>query len=171
MKTVPLSGKRGAGLVARVDDDKFPLVLPYTWWLLKPQRSLTGYAVSQVRTDRCGECGQRKIQNIRMHNLITGWDYVDHEDGDGLNNQGYNLREANQALNEAAKHKTTLLTSSRFKGVTWNKNRSKWQAGLQSDGKFKFLGRYADEEDAARAYDKGAVTEWGEFARLNFPEG
>lgn len=32
----------------------------------------------------------------------------------------------------------------------------------------KHLGRYANEEDAAKAYDNFAVEEYGDFANLNF---
>ena len=37
------------------------------------------------------------------------------------------------------------------------------------DGKSRYLGLYADEGDAGRAYDLAAVDAWGKFARLNFP--
>lgn len=154
--------------MARVDDDDLARVLLYRWWLLKPPRSYTMYAWSQVREDqRCGECGQRKIITLRMHSLITGWDYVDHEDGDGLNNQRYNLRKADQALNEAAKHKTPLPRSSRFKGVCWDKAKGRWAAQITIDKKNRNLGRYVAEEDAARAYNAAALEAWGNFSRLN----
>lgn len=169
MPTVPLSGKLGSGRFAQVDDHKLEVVSAHTWWLLVPQKGSTVYAVTQIRGDRCGECGHRPIRTIGMHNLVTGWPYVDHEDGDGLNNQRYNLREANQALNEAAKHKRAG-TSSQFKGVCWDNTKGKWQAGLNTGGKFKFLGRYDDEIEAAKAYDAAARDIWPGFARLNFPE-
>jgi hypothetical protein len=167
METVSLSGKRGSGLAAMVDDDDLPLVLPHRWWLLDPPRSFTRYAWSQVREDRCGHCGQRRIRTIRMHSLITGWDYVDHEDGNGLNNQRYNLREASQALNEAAKHKTLRQRSSRFKGVCWASSKRKWKAQITVAGDNKHLGYYVVEEDAARAYNAAALQAWGGFSRLN----
>jgi hypothetical protein len=37
-------------------------------------------------------------------------------------------------------------------------------------GKVKWIGVFATEEEAARAYDEVALREWGEFAPLNFPQ-
>lgn len=169
METVPLSGKLGTGRFAQIDDDKLEVVSAHRWWLLVPQKGSTVYAVTQTRGDRCGECGHRPVRTVGMHNLVTGWPYVDHEDGNGLNNQGYNLREANQALNEAAKHKRPG-TSSQFKGVAWDRKKNKWLAQITLDGKNVYLGRYKDEAEAAKAYDVAAEAAWGPFARLNFPD-
>ena len=60
--------------------------------------------------------------------------------------------------------------SSKYKGVTWDKSRSLWIAGVKVDGKRFNLGRFKDEGDAARAYDAAALKAWGEYARLNFPD-
>ncbi|CAH0370371.1 unnamed protein product [Pelagomonas calceolata] len=45
--------------------------------------------------------------------------------------------------------------SSRFWGVVWNRERNKWQAQyLDADGKRRSIGRFDDEEEAARAVNK-----------------
>jgi hypothetical protein len=63
-------------------------------------------------------------------------------------------------------------SSSQFKGVCWDKSAGKWVAhGRDDDKRQVHLGRFADEEDAARAYDAFAVSKYGEFARPNFPQG
>jgi hypothetical protein len=61
-------------------------------------------------------------------------------------------------------------TSSRFKGVTWDKRANKWLAQIVVKGQGRSLGRYLDETEAAHAYDRAAREAWGEFARLNFPD-
>jgi hypothetical protein len=47
--------------------------------------------------------------------------------------------------------------TSRFQGVSWNKGESKWLARIMIDGKSTYLGRFDDEEAAARAYDVAAA--------------
>ena len=56
-----------------------------------------------------------------------------------------------------------------FKGVTWNKQRKKWQAQIKVNGMEKYLGRFTAPEDTARAYDKAARKYHGEFTYTNFP--
>lgn len=46
---------------------------------------------------------------------------------------------------------------SRFKGVTWDAMKRKWQAQIKVDNKVEFLGRFDSDVDAARTWDKRAV--------------
>ena len=46
--------------------------------------------------------------------------------------------------------------TSRYNGVNWNKHGQKWMARITENGKQKYLGLFADEADAARAYDTKA---------------
>jgi hypothetical protein len=61
--------------------------------------------------------------------------------------------------------------TSRFKGVYWEKGTKSWRAHIKAEGKTKKLARYGDEIAAALAYDEAARQWFGEYARLNFPEG
>ena len=54
--------------------------------------------------------------------------------------------------------------------MSWRRNEKKWQVAIRINGKKKHVGRFDNEEDAARAYDKKAREHYGEFARLNFPD-
>ena len=42
-------------------------------------------------------------------------------------------------------------------GVTWNKNKQKWQARITSGGKRRNLGVFDDEGEAARAYARASA--------------
>ena len=58
--------------------------------------------------------------------------------------------------------------SSNFTGVDLTPS-GRWRAQCHLDGKQQHLGTFADEEEAARAYDKEALKRRGGYARLNFP--
>jgi hypothetical protein len=93
---------------------------------------------------------------------------VDHINGDGLDNRRSNLRACSTAENvrnsrKYAAHRAT----SKFKGVCLD--RGKYRAQIALPGRKLNLGRFASEEEAARAYDAAALQHFGEFARLNFP--
>lgn len=160
VRAVPLSGERGAGLVALVDDADYELVSGYRWY------AHGDVWVYPMRVWKDG--GKTRTQY--MHILIMGRPWIDHDDGDGLNNQRSNLRPATARQNMANRRKHAKC-SSQYKGATWNKQVSKWQAGITMDRKYHYLGVFADEIDAAKAYDAAARAAWGEFARCNFPEG
>jgi hypothetical protein len=57
--------------------------------------------------------------------------------------------------------------SSRFKGVRWAADRRLWHAYINLRGRRTNLGYYADEREAARAYDRAARGTFGSFARPN----
>lgn len=55
-----------------------------------------------------------------------------------------------------------------YKGVSWSKFANKWSAYIKVDFKKKHLGYFINEEDAARAYNKAAIENWGkDYSELN----
>lgn len=56
---------------------------------------------------------------------------------------------------------------SKYKGVFWEKRRSKWVAQIKVNYKHIYLGQYDNERDAAIAYNGAALLHHGEFALLN----
>ncbi|KAG1656548.1 hypothetical protein FOA52_011500 [Chlamydomonas sp. UWO 241] len=62
-------------------------------------------------------------------------------------------------------------SSSRFLGVNWFKDRSLWTVTLNNPQRKRprFIGSFAPEEDAARAYDFAAVQVLGPGAKRNYP--
>ena len=51
--------------------------------------------------------------------------------------------------------------SSKYKGVYWSRQKSKWHTRIRLDGKHKHLGFFADEVEAARAYNREAEKHFG----------
>lgn len=157
MKEIPLLGSPH---VAFVDDEDFAALSGYRW------HYVAGYA---VRCPRKGEGGRK----IRMHRQILGVSpgvVVDHINGYGLDNQRKNLRVCTQRQNQFNRGKIkTRKATSIYKGVWLAKAKTNpWRAHIRVNGKPTYIGSFATEEDAARAYDQAARKHHGEFARLNF---
>ncbi len=151
VKHIPLSG----GRYALVDAADYEWLSQYKWHLQN------GYAA------RC-EKGRR----IFMHRQIMQPPqdkFVDHADGKRVNNCRANLRVCTPAENQRNQRKKRD-SASIFKGVGYLKNCRRCHAKLVFEGKCVWLGHFDSEVEAARAYDRGAVEYFGEFARLNFPE-
>ncbi|KAG1677859.1 hypothetical protein FOA52_008623 [Chlamydomonas sp. UWO 241] len=69
------------------------------------------------------------------------------------------------ALSEERKKRKSL----RYVGVSWHTATSSWRVDLSQAGQSQFIGSYASEDDAARAYDFAAVQARGPGAKRNFP--
>lgn len=95
--------------------------------------------------------------------------YIDHRNGNGLDNRRDNLRRATMSQNIA--NQFPRGGSSKYKGVCRSKRSGGWLAQICVNRKSIYLGRFGTEEEAARAYDVKAKEVWGEFARLNFMDG
>lgn len=107
-------------------------------------------------------------KNVLMHRFILDnpKSHVDHINGDKLDNRRINLRPATTSQNNA-NQKKQLNRTSIYKGVYWNKNRSRWQAQTKLDGKSIWLGTFDSEAGAAKAYNKAAREYFREYAKLN----
>ena len=92
--------------------------------------------------------------------------YIDHIDGNRLNNLIDNLRIASNQQNTCNKQKQLSCTS-KHKGVSWDKNCKKWRAQICVDYKKQYLGMYETEEAAALAYNAAAKHSHKQFALLN----
>ena len=108
-----------------------------------------------------------------MHNVIieTPDGYiVDHINHNGLDNRKANLRPATQAEKARNARYPKKNTSSKYRGVWYNRQTKKWRATISVDRKRKQIGYFTDERDAARAYDTTAKKYYGQFAVLNFTD-
>lgn len=155
MKAIPLT----KGAVALVDDEDFDHLSRHSWHL-----TAQGYA---GRTSQVG-----KVKSwLLMHRVVAkapAGMHVDHANGNKLDNRQSNLRCCTPAQNQANR---SVQSGRRYKGVIYQKQIApKVRAEINVNGQARHLGCFASAEDAARAYDRAAREQWGEFARLNFPD-
>jgi hypothetical protein len=76
---------------------------------------------------------------------------INHKDFNRSNNNVDNLEIVTTRENANQKH---LKSSSQYTGVSWDKNRNKWSSQIVINKKLKFLGRFINELDASKAYQK-----------------
>jgi hypothetical protein len=156
LKEIPLTH----GKFAIVDDEDYEWLMQWKWHL-----SDRGYA-TRTETDPT----TKKRKTIFMHRLVIntlkGLE-TDHIDKNRLNNTKNNLRICTPLGNAKNRGKTKKETVSKFKGVTWREEVSKWRAILRSDHKVINIGYFTNEIAAANAYNHYAKLHHGEFASLN----
>lgn len=158
MKRIPLT----KGFEALVDDEDFDHLNLLSWHTNVGGKN--PYAITAKRINK-------KSKKFKMHRMLLNvtdpTQLVDHINGDTLDNRKENLRVTTYLGNSQNCKKTTRKTHSKYKGVTWSKKKSKWQASIRTDNKLKWLGYFNIELDAAFAYNEAALKYHGEFACLN----
>lgn len=152
------------GFSSLVDDADLLLLAGHGWCAHKTKNKV--YAKANIKIDGVW-------RRVFMHRFITQakiGEFVDHRDGDGLNNTRQNLRLATQSrnLHNTGGHRTKK--TSQFKGVSWSKSAKKWHAQIMVDRKYSNLGYFDSELDAAKAYDEASQCLVGEFSKPNFME-
>ena len=156
-KTIQLT----QGNVAIIDDEDWPAVSRHKWCVHHGNRGIL-YAARNLPVGECGRKGKLQL----LHQFILGTKLVDHRDGDGLNNRRSNLRRTTKCFNAANSRKRVDGRTSRFKGVSFDRERNAWKMQIKC-GPRRVIKRFATEAEAARAYNLAAVDMFGEHARLN----
>src|ERR1041385_682326 len=153
MKKIKLANRERYALV---DDADFDFLNRFRWHL-----SAGRYAATFVN-------GQRE----RMHRLLFNNPEnitIDHIDGNGLNNQRSNLRLATMTQQQWNRRKH-VVSSSKYKGVYWNKDRNCWVTRIVYKGNHRHLGCFNSEVKSAKIYNREARKLFGEYAKLNIIE-
>lgn len=112
-------------------------------------------------------CVAAKLHRVIMNALPE--QLVDHKNGNGLNNQVWNLRVTTRAGNARGFNGLRTNNSSGYRGVDWNKALQKFRARLGHNNMLLELGYFSDAKEAARARDaKARELGWPEEG-MNFP--
>lgn len=149
------------GNFALVDEEDYFRVSKIPWHFS------SGYAVNVWRS-------------LSLHRFIVNaksGETVHHKNHNPLDNRKCNLKICTQQQNTQAVRPRFIareepVYTSKYKGVSWRKDRKVWTAYIGSTAKNRGfprvrLGVFTSEHDAARAYNDAAKKYFGEFAVLN----
>lgn len=134
------------GKFAQVDDEDFEELNKHEWYAHKE-----GNAFYAVRHPSKKESVGGVPKTVRMHRILinaTPGIVTDHRDGNGLNNQKKNLRNANRLG---------------IKGVYWHTAGKKFEVRIQVGGKFIYLGLFSCLEKAKRAHREAELKYFGDL--------
>lgn len=144
------------------------------FWIVKPCKNMPiGMRAGTLRKD--GYIGifingtynfAHRVIWIMHNGEIPAGLVIDHINGERADNRLANLRVCTFQENHYNR-KPRSDNKSGFRGVSWHKQKQKWVAQITVGGKSKFLGFFANPEDAYIAYCKMALEHYGEFARLD----
>ena len=119
--------------------------------ILKSRTGTTGYLYISL-------CGNSKCTTRKIHQLVamaflnhTPCGYkivVDHKNNNPLDNRVENL----QLITARENSSKDAKGSSKYTGVSWDKQSNKWKSSIEIDGRKKNLGRFKCETAASLAY-------------------
>lgn len=155
------------GKVALVDESDYRLVSQFKWYA--HFHGPTGNWYADAHDAESWKKDPETRRHIRMHRVILGrladGKFVDHKNGNGLDNRRANIRIADRSQN-GLNRKMHRNNTSGYRGVTLSKGR--WRARIQNSVIKISLGSFDTKKEAAKAYDAAAKKYFGQFARLNF---
>ena len=155
---------RGGSGVAIIDVESAGLLRLGNWYLRRGSNRVPYVGARVPASD--GE-------TVLLHRVVLGLGeptpttLVDHISGNTLDNRRCNLRLCTQSQNNANVF-TRARNATGFKGVRIVDGRFDVQISVGSQT--RRVGRFTTLRDAALAYDQAALSAFGEFAKLNFPE-
>lgn len=155
------------GYYTFVDKSDYDDLIQYSW-RVNISKSGNKYAVRSWY-----DKSTKKIKSEKMHRRILKVKdskiFVDHINGNSLDNQKQNLRLTNALGNARNASKTKRRkTTSKYRGVYWLTKNNVWLSRISVNKKIIHIGTFKNEISAAKAYDNAAIKYHKEFANLNF---
>lgn len=154
------------GLFSVVDDNASPEITSKKWYAEHGNKENTKFYAA----------GYEKINGkktkIYLHRVITKakkGEFVDHINGDTLDNRSENLRICNASENQMNR----CINSKSFsgvRGISFEEKSQKWTARIKVKGKSIWLGRFMTKEAAMFAYSNAARDYFGPFCPLEISE-
>jgi len=137
-----------------IDKDMYLIISQYSWHVTRK-----GYVATFVYPEH---------KRIFMHHLIIGKPnppmYVDHINGDKLDNRKLNLRLCTNSQN-AMNRKLQNNNTSGSVGVSWSKSVQKWCAYIKINQKRIHLGVFDDINEAIKVRKNAEILYFKEFRK------
>lgn len=112
-----------------------------------------------------------KVKTITLGNFLMkppkGKQVYSRRFNEGLDFRKDNLIVCTMKERQRLLPKRKFTTSSKYRGVSFQKNSKKWRAAIQVEGKNINLGEFKTEESAATAYNEAAKKHFGPHAYQN----
>jgi len=163
MKIIIKSKKYGERTII-IDDEDYDSIKNYNWGLHYNSYIDGFYITTNKRINKS------KKTTLTLHREIMDCPkdkVVDHINRNILDNRKENLRICTIAENSRNAKKNKNGLTSEYRGVNYHKSARKYRASIRFNKKEIYLGLYADEKEAAIAYNKAAIKYHGEFSNLN----
>lgn len=161
MKTIPLT----QGKFAIVDDIDADL-MDQKWSAVLMKDRKNGFSAARTEPGNKHVYLHRLIMERVLGRKLGRNEFVNPINSDPLDCRRENLRLSDYARSAQSRRKQSH-TSSRYKGVTWHKRDKKWAANIGMNGKQRFLGYFATEQEAADAYEQAAKDMFGDYAKMD----
>lgn len=147
-----LSGDYGIGYTSKgekflFDKEDYYKIKKYTWYF-----DSLGYL-------------KAANEDLKMHRVVMNaqkGDIVDHIFHNKNDNRKAKLRIVTNSQNQMNKVISRNNTS-KYKGISWHKTKSKWIAQIGVEGKLIYLGIFSDLQDAIRVRQDAEVKYFGEY--------
>jgi hypothetical protein len=138
------------------------------WWAVVNMSNMFPHAIHNKggRKNRIRFWMHRVIMERILDRPLEPGEFIDHINGNGLDNRRSNLRLASIAQNNMNTRRRSTNTSG-YKGVSWKKDKQKWSVEIHVDKRKFFLGYFDNPADGYEVYCEAAKKLHGEFARLD----
>jgi len=151
----------------QIDYEDYDIIKNILWRI-----DIHNYVVAE-ETSSVGKRGKkiylhRYIMEKYGHNLENL--EIDHINNIRYDNRKINLRTCTKPQNCYNRKMNKDGCTSKYKGVSYRKDRNKWITQLTKNGKNQFIGRFDNEIDAAKFYNEKCKEVFGDLAKLNLIE-
>ena len=137
----------------------------FTWKVARSNRVQAGHIAGWKKKMEWNTYYAIKLDGVDYFQHRLAWLYmygefppqlIDHINGNGRDNRIVNLRcvtptENNRNMRRRSNNKSGIC------GVSFYKRDNKWEARIKADGKYKYLGRFDNKDDAVKARKKAEI--------------